>query len=333
MKIERDISLQKMNTLGVRTTASHFVVVSNAKELEQAIAFSNENNLKWLIIGEGSNICFEDNKIKKLIIKINITGIEVSDDTVVAGAGENWDLFVSQAIKCGVPYIENLSGIPGTVGASPIQNIGAYGVELKDIVQWVEVYDCDINETKKLYKDDCRFSYRDSVFKKLEGREYIVTRVAFKITKDSDVCISYKDLANHFNFDVPNKEEVRQAVLKIRLKKFPDLSKYGTAGSFFKNPIVSIKRYKELKDKFPDLPSYDMSGDKKKISLAWILDKVCNSNGYREGNVWLHEDQPLVLVTNKSATGYEIKKFSDKIKRIVFSKTKIKIENEVVIIE
>jgi len=333
MKIEKDVSLQKMNTLGVNAVASHFVEAKSTKEIGQAVGFAKENDLKWLVIGEGSNICFEGDKIEKLIIKIDITGVEVLDDTVIAGAGENWDLFVGQAIKYGVPYIENLSGIPGTVGASPIQNIGAYGIELKDVVQWVEIYDCNINKTKKLYKEDCRFAYRDSIFKKPEGREYIVTRVAFKRAKGSDVCFSYKDLATYFGVDVPDKEEVRQAVLKIRSGKFPDLSEYGTAGSFFKNPIVSIKKYKELKDKFPDLPSYDMSDDKKKIPLAWILDRVCNLKGYKEGNVWLYEGQPLVLVTNKSATGYEIKKFSDEIKKIVFEKTKIKIENEVVIIE
>ena len=330
MKIEKDISLQKVNTLGVCTTASHFVVVSSVKELEQAISFANENNLKWLVIGEGSNICFEDNKIEKLVIKINIAGIEVLDDAVVVGAGEGWDSFVSQAIKFNVPYIENLSGIPGTVGASPIQNIGAYGVELKDIVRWVEIYDCNTNETKKLHKDDCQFSYRDSVFKKPEGRNYIVTSVAFKRTKDSDVCVSYKDLATYFNKYVPNKKEVRQAVLKIRSEKFPDLSIYGTAGSFFKNPIISMKKYKELQGKYSGLPSYDVSAGKKKIPLAWILDKVCNLKGHREGNVWLHEHQPLILVTDKNATGEEIKKFSEKIKKIVFEKTKIKIENEVV---
>ena len=330
MKIKKDVSLHKMNTMGIRTTASHFVVVNNVKEIKQAVSFANSNDLEWLVVGEGSNICFEDNKIKKLIIKINITGVEVLEDAVVVGAGEDWDLFVSQAIKYSVPYIENLSGIPGTVGASPIQNIGAYGIELKDIIRWVEVYDCDVNETKKLGKDDCQFAYRDSIFKKPEGCKYIVTKVAFNRTKDPDVCLSYKDLEIYFSGRMPNKEEVRKAVLEIRSGKFPDISKYGTAGSFFKNPIVSIKEYKKLKDKFPSLPSYDISEDKRKIPLAWILDNVCDLKGYRDGNVWLHEYQPLVLVTNKSVTGKEIRKFSDKVKKIVFEKTGIEIENEVV---
>ena len=330
MNIQKKVSLKNLNTLGVESQADFFVCVESLGDLRQAIEFSKKKDLEILILGGGSNICFLEKQIKKLVIKINIKGFQKQKDVLIVGAGESWDSFVELAITEGVPFIENLSGIPGTVGASPIQNIGAYGVEVKDFIKWVEVYDLENGSIKKINNIDCRFSYRHSIFKEKQGQSYIIIGVAFKVLESDQVCIEYKDLVAYFANTKPSKEQVRQAVLEIRSKKFPNLEECGTAGSFFKNPIISNKKYLSLQKMFPDLSAYDISGNRKKIPLAWILDKVCNLKGYKEGNVWLHDKQPLILVTNKQASAQDIKEFSKKIKKIVFNKTKINIENEVV---
>ena len=318
-----------MNTLEIDAIASRFIELESVDGLRKAIGFSIEKKIDWLVVGGGSNICFVNEEVNKLVIRIKILGVEVLEDMIISGAGEEWDSFVVRAMKCNVSHIENLSGIPGTVGASPIHTIGAYGVEVKDMVEWVEVYNTEKDSIEKLCVNDCKFAYRDSIFKRLEGQKYIIIRVAFKRSRDPSVFIGYKDLSGYFKNKKPNKEEVRQAVIKIRSGKFPDLSIYGTAGSFFKNPVVSISKYKKLQNRYPGIPFYDVSETQRKIPLAWILDKVCDLKGYRVGNIWLHDKQPLILVTNKKATSKEIKVFSEKIKDIIFNKTKIKIENEV----
>lgn len=316
MKIKENVDLSLYTTLGIPITAQKLISVEEVSDLDK-ISFKEDH----ILLGGGSNIVLTD--AAKDIIKVDIKGIEENDKEVIVGAGEEWDSFVGVGIRMGVPLVENLSGIPGSVGASPVQNIGAYGVEVKDIINWVEAYDTKERKVKRM--EDCSFGYRDSIFKHTD--RYIITRVSFN-KRESGVNISYRDLSLYFKNSNPSKKEVRKAVLEIRSKKFPNLDEYGTAGSFFKNPVVDIDEYQRLIESYPLMPSYNFN-DKKKIPLAWVLDNVCNLKGYREGNVWLYEKQPLVLVTNKKATADEIKKFGDKIKQIVFSKTKIQIENEV----
>ena len=279
---------------------------------------------------------------------------------VIVGAGENWDSFVAEAVKRGLWGIENLSGIPGTVGATPVQNIGAYGAEIKDVLEWVEAFDAKHGEARRIANADCGFEYRSSIFKNPENKRLIITRVAFRLKKDGVPNLSYKDLKERFKiYDLRFKKErpaladIRKAVLEIRSKRFPDLKEFGTAGSFFKNPIISVEKYDELKKKFPDLPGFPIDADRRgykdtqmnadkngllrikdkglkiKVSLAWILDNICGLKGYRKGNVALFEKQPIVLVNTGGATSNEIKEFAEEIIACVKSKTGIEIEWEV----
>jgi UDP-N-acetylmuramate dehydrogenase len=268
---------------------------------------------------------------------MNITGITYEDHgdtiTVVAGAGETWDTFVENTITHGAFGLENLSGIPGTVGASPIQNIGAYGVEVKNTIAWVEVFDKKTLERKQLKADECEFGYRESIFKKPEGKSYVVTKVAFTLSKTFQPNVAYKDLNLFFGDVSPNSAlEVRNAVLSVRARKMPNLSECGTAGSFFKNPIISEEKSLLLKEQYPDIPVFSDGTGLFKIPIAWILDNVLHLNGFREGNVSCFKSQPLVVCAHSGATAHEVDEFAKKIESQVYDATGIVLEREVQII-
>jgi len=328
-------TLSSLTTLRVGGKAVLFREVNKTEELIAALAEASENNLSVYPIGEGSNILASDSGFDGMLIKINSRGIsyegEGNEVVVTARAGESWDSFVESTLARGLYGLENLSGIPGTVGAAPIQNIGAYGAEIQDSVLSLEAIDIRTKEARVFTHSQCGFTYRDSFFKSKEGRNFFITSVTFLLKKTSLPNISYKDLAEYFGIEAaPSPLEVREAVLSIRAKKFPDRKKIGTAGSFFKNPIVSEEVFKALQEKFPDLPSFSLSPDTRKIPLAWILDRVCNLRGYREGNIGLFERQPLVLVNFGNASAEEIDVFAKKIIARVHEVTGIKVEREVI---
>ncbi len=289
-----------------------------------------------------------DGEIEGVVVKIDIRGVEwgyrgtdaernqhgSDTELVVAGAGEKWDALAAEAVRRGLWGIENLSGIPGTVGAAPIQNIGAYGTELAEVLEWVEVFDMQSGAVKKLSNADCFFGYRNSIFKCLDGKAYVVTRVALRLSRDGAPNLEYKDLRERFMIsDLGFRKEkftptdVRRAVLEIRSKKFPDLAVYGTAGSFFKNPIIPKEKYDELKKKFPDLPGFALKVNSQesmvKLPLAWILDNICGLKGFRKGNVALFERQPIVLVNLGGASAADTRAFAESILRQVKEKTGI----------
>src|ERR1035437_2334029 len=258
---------------------------------------------------------------------------------VRAGAGENWDDFVGWTVSNGYGGLENLSLIPGTVGAAPVQNIGAYGVEVGNLIESVEVFDIKENTFKKLLHKECGFSYRDSVFKHEKampaGRQgrYVITSVLFKLKKDTEPDISYKDLAELFkNKQNPSTTEVRNAIISIRKAKLPDLSKVGTAGSFFKNPILLREKYAELKEKYPELPSFAEVADRVKIPLAWIIDKVCGLKGKKYGKAGIHDTQALVIVNYGGATCEDVEKVASEVEKSVKERIGIDIEREVIMV-
>lgn len=288
-----------------------------------------------------------------VIIKNELFGVsftEAGDEEVeaVAGAGENWDAFVAESVRRGFYGLENLSGIPGTVGAAPIQNIGAYGAEVKDAIVSVEAIDSRTGALKAFTNADCRFAYRDSFFKTPEGKPFIVTAVRFRLKKSGVLNTEYKDLKNHFA-SAPKKNRaltlktVRQAVLEIRRGKFPDLETCGTAGSFFKNPIISRQQFDDLKKQFPDLPGFPLDADSRgfqadsrgkntprvKVSLAWILDNVCELKGYQKGSMALFERQPIVAVNTGGASAEDAKRLAQEVAARVKEKTGIEVEWEV----
>lgn len=337
IKIQENILLKDFTTFKIGGLARYFVIVKDLNELREAVNFSKGKKVPFFVLGGGSNILMSDNGFSGLVIKNEIKGkvykdMSGSDGWITFGAGENWDEAVAYSIAKGLFGLENLSGIPGTVGASPVQNIGAYGQEVKNVIASVKIFDTETEEESILNNSDCYFSYRDSIFKREAGKKYIIVEVSFLLKKNGQVNISYKDLQLYFlgkGTLKPSLKEVREAVLEIRSKKFPNLKENGLAGSFFKNPIISQKKFNELKEKFPLLPGFPEANEKVKIPLAWILDNVCQLKDYRIGNVGLYDKQPIILVNYGGATEKEVSTFAKKISDIVKIKTSLDIEWEV----
>lgn len=296
--MKENYSLKNLNTFGIEATARFFCEVNTLDELRSALV----THPKFFILGGGSNILLSD--FDGLVIKMNIDN-----------AGKNWDDFVLECMTAGKHGLENLSYIPGTVGAAPVQNIGAYGVEVGDRIEKVYTMHAKTLEERVFSKEECHFSYRNSIFKK--EKDWIITRVEFNFT--NEINTSYKGLEN-----LKTPQEIRETVIKIRKEKLPDWHTLGTAGSFFKNPIVPIGTVN-----YPDIPKFPFSDTHEKVSLAWIIDKVCGLKGYRKGNVGLYQNQALVIVNYGGASFQEIDDFANEIARIVKEKTGLDIEREV----
>lgn len=336
MRIKQDVPLKYFSTFKTGGKAGYFTVANSKEDIVKAFDFADSKRLPVCILGEGSNVLIPDKGFRGLVLKIKIKGIKYNrfrnKTEVAVGAGENWDNLVKQTVNKNLFGLENLSGISGSVGASPVQNIGAYGAEIKDVLNWVEVFDIKDRSFKVLSNEECKFSYRNSYFKKPAGKKFVITRVSFILKKTGVLNLKYKDVSQYFiskKVKNPTLRELRRAVLEIRKLKFPDLKKYGTAGSFFKNPIISEKKFLKIKKNYPDLPHYKMGRGKVKIPLAWVIDKICGLKGYRMGKVGIFKNQSIVLVNFGGATSLDIKKMSEKIRKSVKQKTGIDIEMEV----
>ena len=347
MTFQENIPLAEYTTFKIGGPARFFCLVANEDELLKAITFAQEKKLAIFVLGGGSNIVMSDKGFDGLVIKMEIGGIEKlkierierfketkdeSVDFVVvsAGAGVMWDSLVEYAVEHNLYGIENLSAIPGTVGAAPVQNIGAYGAEAAQTIVKVRAFDMQSMKFVELGNKECQFTYRHSIFKELKGR-YIITRVDFKLVPNGAVNIEYRDLKEYFqkNTMPSSLTAVRAAVIDIRWNKLPDWKLWGTAGSFFKNPIIRAEHYESLKKKYPDLPGFPESSGDVKVSLGWILDKVCNMKGLCIGNVCTYEKQALVLVSKPGATSEEVIAVAQSIMKTVKEKTDIDIEGEV----
>lgn len=333
--MEEHVELKNFTTFKIGGQARYFFRVKSVEHAREAVLFARENKLPFFVLGGGSNLLVSDKGFSGVVIKNEILGLSFKeggeDVLVTAGAGENWDSFVSECVKRGLYGLENLSGIPGTVGAAPVQNIGAYGVEAKDSVVSVEALDTNTGAVRNFSNTDCRFVYRDSFFKTAEGKNYIIMSVTFRLKKNGDLNVGYKDLKNYFAKSniPPTLRTVRQAVLEVRRGKFPDLLATGTAGSFFKNPIISQAEFDELKKRFPDLPGFPVSGShhshvfadshRVKVPLAWILDNILHLKGFMNGPVGLHEAQPLVIIHQGGGMAEDVERLA----RDVASKIKV----------
>ncbi len=338
MNIQEHVSLSQYTTFKIGGPAKFFCSIRSEKDLIEALEFAKTKGLQFFVIGGGSNLLVADEGYNGLVIKIDMLGIAYSQNSVSASAGENWDNFVNETIMSGYYGLENLSAIPGTVGASPVQNIGAYGVEVSQFVQSVRVFDVRKEQFVDLKNEECQFSYRDSVFKQQKGR-FIVISVTFNLKKSDQVGsvavnTEYKDLQEYFSEMKlgrnPTALEVRNAVILIRNRKLPDWQKWGTAGSFFKNPVIPIQQYVDLKQKYIDLPGFpECDGSMIKVSLGWILDKICHAKGMAVGNAYVYEKQALVLVAKPGAKASEVIELSRRIQDMVKEKTGIVVEAEV----
>ena len=333
IQIQENILLKDFTTFHIGGPARYFVVVRDGADLKAALDFAQAKKITFFILGGGSNLLMSDQGFSGLIIKNEIKKKEIiSDNVVVFGSGESWDEAVEFAVSQGLCGLENLAGIPGTVGATPVQNVGAYGSEVKETISYVKVLNTETGEEENFSNAQCEFGYRSSIFKKPEYKKYIITEVAYSLKKELKPNIHYKDLKNYFaeHSDIPvNLKNVRQAVLNIRRGKFPDTNEFGLAGSFYKNPIITSKKYQELISIYQDLPSFPAEAGFVKIPIAWILDHVLHLKGYKIGHVGIHEQHALALLNLGGAKASEIRALSDYVKKLVLEKTGIVIEEEV----
>ncbi len=330
-------SLKEYNTFGIEVLANNFNIAKNEDEI---LDFLTENENVPLILGGGSNILFKKN-INKAILKIEIKGIEIIEENknyiyISVGAGENWNDFVKWSLVKNYGGIENLSLIPGNVGTAPIQNIGAYGVELKDVFYSCRAISVDEKTQKIFNKEQCNFTYRSSIFKEKLKNKYIISRVTFKLSKTNHIINSeykpLKDLILKSGNLNPTIQDISKLVIEIRTNKLPDPKNIGNCGSFFKNPIISNLKFKNLVKNFNTVPNYKISENEVKIPAAWLIEE-CGFKGKIEGKTGTHKKHALVIINKGGATGEEIYNFSQKIKKSVLKKFNILLEEEVNIFE
>ncbi|MCE7068342.1 UDP-N-acetylmuramate dehydrogenase [Dyadobacter sp. CY326] len=335
MQIQSNYSLRHLNTFGLESIASFFVEVASVAELTEILRDPEWKQMPKFVLGGGSNVLFTRD-IDALVIHPAITGINIikEDENEIilkAGAGENWHAFVMHCVAKGYGGVENLSLIPGTVGAAPMQNIGAYGVEIKDVVQSVEAVAIADGKTTVFSKEDCEFGYRESVFKKALKGQYIVTGVTFVLSKKPVLNIGYGDVQKtlaEMNVTNPTIKDVSDAVIQIRRSKLPDPAQIGNAGSFFKNPEISSGQYEALKTSFPTIPGYRVSDTMVKVPAGWLIEQA-GWKGYREGTIGVHEKQALVLVNYGGGEGTDIKALSEKVQDSVETKFGVRLSAEV----
>lgn len=338
MEIKEHYNIQLLNTFGIRVDAKFFTEVASIQEIQQALSYARKLKVPLLILGGGSNLLFTKD-FNGLILKINLKGISLLNEDnkyfyVKAYAGENWDDFVNYCCESGYDGLENLSLIPGNVGASPIQNIGAYGVELKDHFYELEFYDFNSQEVKIIEKAACEFGYRNSVFKNELKHKGVVLSVTFKLDKNPTFNTDYGAINDELDsMGVSNYTamDIRDAVINIRRSKLPDPEEIGNAGSFFKNPVVTYDKFKELLEKFPNLVSFKQNNGTYKLAAGWLIDQ-CEWKGYRKGDAGVHAKQALVLVNYGDANGAQILSLANEVSDSVFAKFKVELEKEVNII-
>ncbi len=338
MKIQKNISLKPYNTFGLDVTAKNFCSITSIEDLK-SLATLPDFKAPKLWLGGGSNMLLTKD-FNGLVVQIALKGISIEkqseDQTIVSvGAGENWHSFVLWTIEQKLGGIENLSLIPGNVGTAPIQNIGAYGVELKDVFLDLQAYNLDTNEVETLTKEECKFGYRDSIFKGEAKGKYVILNVRFILTSEKHYVLntSYGAIENEL-LEMqwkPSLETVSKAVIQIRQRKLPDPKEIGNSGSFFKNPVVDKEKMESLKSRFPKLVSYALSENEYKLAAGWLIEQD-GWKGYRDGDAGVHQNQALVLVNYGTAKGVDIQNLSKAIQASVFRTFEVNLEAEVNII-
>jgi UDP-N-acetylmuramate dehydrogenase len=334
MKIQENISLKPLNTFGIAKNARFFTTVTNVESLKEVLKWAKGQNQKVLILGGGSNLLLTKD-FDGLVVKIEIRGITaVGEDTdhiwVEVGAGEVWNDLVLYAIQKNWAGIENLTLIPGTVGASPMQNIGAYGVEIKEVFESLEALNRNSLEMEIFTAQDCKFGYRESVFKHELKDQYVICSVVFRLKKKPEFHVDYgaiQDVLKEKGITELSIKAVSDAVSEIRMSKLPDPKEIGNAGSFFKNPTVSKSKFAELKLVFPEMPGYPNS-DGVKVPAGWLIEQA-GWKGKKIGEVGVHAKQALVLVNYGNGDGAEIMSLSEKVMRSVSEKFGISLQPEV----
>ncbi len=333
MKIQENYSLKELNTFKIDVKAKNFIEIEDEIELKEVVKEYNSRGEKILILGGGSNILFTKD-FHGLVIHLNTKGIDIvskNDKEIILDfqAGEVWDEVVFYAVKKGYYGIENLSLIPGTIGAAPIQNIGAYGAELKDVFYSLDGFFIEDLKKKSFSLDECEFGYRDSIFKRELKDKFIITSVKLKLSKEKNFKLNYRDLAdlNKLRKNI-TLEKIRNHVVKVRESKLPNPKVLGNAGSFFKNPEINKQQLSDLIDQNPALPYFKSPDGKIKLPAGWLIEQ-CGWKGKREGDVASYHRQALIIINYGNATSQSILKFTQEIKDSVISKFGIELEQEV----
>ena len=328
-------SLKAYNSFGIDVRSHYFIEIFTETELVDLLQSAIIHQQKLLVLGGGSNVLFTQD-FEGLVIKVSIPGMvsipgEGSDVIVTSGAGVVWNDLVNYCVDHGYAGLENLSLIPGTVGASPIQNIGAYGVELKDVFHSCKAYEINSGRSRIFSFDDCQFGYRDSVFKNELKNRYIISSVSFKLNRTAQINTRYGAIQDELakrNITKPGIADISNVVAHIRVSKLPDPSTIGNAGSFFKNPIVDKAQFDHLVSRFPDIVSFPVDIDKIKLAAGWLIEQ-CGFKGKVVGNTGTWKNQALVLVNHGGATGQEVYSFSEQIIKDVYAKFGVNLEREV----
>jgi len=337
MEIQQNFSLKKHNTFGIEAKAKQFVAVHSTDELK--VILEENKTQKKFILGGGSNMLLTKD-IDALVIHIDLKGKKIIKENedfvwVESQAGENWHEFVLWTIDQNFGGLENMSLIPGNVGTTPVQNIGAYGTEIKDTFVSCEAMTIENQEMKTFLKEDCHFGYRESVFKNVAKNQYVITSVVFKLTKHNHkINISYGDITAELaknNITNPNLKDVSNAVIAIRQSKLPDPKELGNSGSFFKNPILLKSDFEKIHQQFPEMKYFDISETEVKVPAGWLIEQA-GFKGKRFGDAGIHKNQALVLVNYGNATGQEILDVSKNIQETIFKTFGIHIEAEVNVI-
>ena len=335
--IQTNISIKMLNTFQIDVKAKKYIQLKNTSEINELLHENSLVDQNYFIIGGGSNLLFTKD-YDGLLIHPEFKGIQIlkregNDVYVEASAGESWDGFVTYCVNNNFGGAENLSLIPGSVGASAIQNIGAYGREAKDIVYQVKGYDLEKRIFKIFSNEECQFKYRSSRFKTEFGNTFLITSVVYKLTLEQHQ-LSYAygalksviEMASDFSL-----KAIRKAVIAIREQKLPDPSKLGNAGSFFKNPVLAADVFNLLIQRFPEMPFFDLGDGMYKIPAGWMIE-TCGFKGYKSGNCGVHDKQALVLVNYGGASGKEILELSQEIKQSVSEQFNVLLEEEVIVL-
>ena len=335
MLIQSNVSLRHLNTFRLDASARYFVNVQSVDELAALLRDPEWKETPKFILGGGSNILLTKD-IDALVIHPDIRGITVleeTEETVVleVGAGEVWHDFVMHCVGKGYGGVENLSLIPGTVGAAPMQNIGAYGVEIKSVIVCVEAVDRESGARRVFSNAECEFGYRESVFKKALKDRYVITGATFQLSKKPVLNAAYGDVQKtlqEMGAETPTIRDISEAIMTIRRSKLPDPAEIGNAGSFFKNPEIPVAQFAQLRETFPEVPGYPVDAETVKVPAGWLIERA-GWKGYREGEIGVHARQALVLVNYGGGTGAQIKALSEKIQESVAAKFGVRLNAEV----
>jgi UDP-N-acetylmuramate dehydrogenase len=338
--MQRNVPLAPFTTLKIGGNAQFFVKADTPSVVEDAVGFAERNSLDLFVLGGGSNVLISDAGFDGLVLQIAVTGIASEEDrdghtVITAGAGGDWDALVSHCVERGLAGVECLSGIPGLIGGTPVQNVGAYGQEVSETIELVRCFDRQTSGVVTLTKSECGFSYRTSVFNSTRRGRYIVLSVTFRLKNSAQAVIAYKDLIEHIGDRRPSIGEVREAILKIRRSKSMVIDESDpnskSAGSFFKNPIVERNKLYEIKTGFDHVPHFEF-GDKVKIPAAWLIEKAGFKKGFTLGNAGISSNHNLALINRGGATAGEMLSLERKIREAVDGKFGIVLTPEPVFI-